>query len=194
LTRASQLKNFLHYLKSRNHVKIFRNPTYFPSAINNPLYWRESVTDEQIQHYLRTGEGNFQFGYKLHPHRVGRRNPRYEKPEIPYEWDVKKIKKIGDKESCGLNVRRQNFDMNDKTILLLQTSEVNNIVDLTNMQRDPNGLDAEVNTVIVIGYFPVSADSTLRKRGLAVLKHRGSNHHIGIVEYKITDSGFQIAA
>ena len=189
------LRDFLEYVRTRTNAKIFRNPTYFRSVINNPNYWRGIVTDEQVQEFLDTSQGEIEFGYKFVPKRVGRKNPSYEIPEgNPYFWDHSKLKKIGSSVFYGINVGKHKIDASSDVLVLLKTTEERNVFELANRPIDSGSIDAEVNTVIVMGYLPVTEQRLRQTRALAVIKHRGSPYDNKIVEYKITDSGIVIVS
>jgi hypothetical protein len=63
---------------------------------------------------------------------------------------------------------------------------------LVNGKSINSDLDAGVNTIIALGYFPASEKNLYQKPALAVLKHRGSSYDKKIFPYEITKEGFII--
>ena len=93
----------------------------------------------------------------------------------------------------GGKIRARIVYTDEDIIVFLQTTLDRSIFDLVNRPIEVGSLDSEVNTVIVMGYFPATQENPRPGRGLAVLKHRGSHYEQGIFEYQITDKGIQIS-
>lgn len=178
----TSVREFFHGLDSFRFALIFRDLGKFP--IDNEEYWNSTTDEGTIAEYVQTGEGNYVFGKN--------------KPGGPYDreldskrfiWDRHTLKPKGPNEA---NVRKDLIAPNDIVSMFLQTTQERDIFNLINRGIEPGSLDAEVSTVIAMGYFPVTAENPIQRRGLAILKHRGSNYNPTVLEYKIGDSGIQL--
>ena len=89
-------------------------------------------------------------------------------------------------------MRYQSVSTVDDIIVFLQTTQERNIFDLINRPIEIGSLDSEVNTVLVMGYFSVTEANPQQRRGLAVVKHRGSQYDSSVAEFQITDNGISI--
>lgn len=178
----SSVRGFFHSLDSFRFALIFRDLGKFP--IDNEEYWNLTTDEVTIAEYVHKGEVNYVFGKN--------------KPGGPYDrkldskrfiWDRHALKPKGQNEA---NVRKDLIEPNDIVSMFLQTTQERDIFNLINRSIEPGSLDAEVSTVIAMGYFPVTPENPIQRRGLAILKHRGSNYNPAVLEYKITDLGIQL--
>ena len=76
--------------------------------------------------------------------------------------------------------------------IFLQTIRPKFIDDLVNRTVGEKSVHHGANTVIVMGYFPASEGKPQDRRGLAVLKHKGSYFDQSILQYQITEKEFKI--
>jgi len=186
------------------HTVIYRNPFYLTpkklSPIDNETYWAWAVSEKQIASYMRTEKGKFKFGWhNAHGTKEERNMAKKLRDESNWEdedsyyypafGDSFKIDFLQPKGKLPINKRYQSVSTADDVIVFLQTTQERSVFDLVNRPIEVGSLDAEVNTVLVMGYFPVTAENPQQRRGLAVVKHRGSQYDGSIAEYQITDQG-----
>lgn len=188
-----EFRIFVSALMAEHSVEIYKSGGHL--FIDNPAYWNHFVTDEQIRAYCETEDSPYQFGF------APAQCPQEEKAQYQKLWNKEfgenNYTWLWDKNLVGpdgkypANTRAERTNGTDKLYILLQTTKEKNIIELVNRDIEVESLDAEVNTIIVMGYFPVTDQNTTKRRGLAVVKHRGSKCDDSIIEYGITDDGIK---
>lgn len=190
--RLEPIREFFTRVAGFRHVLVFRDFDKIP--LDNDRYWDATTTPEQIDTYLKTGQGKVAFGHFLLAH--GEYDETIVDLDVsPYptiyqlEWSPAKLKYT---KKFPINVKKEFVQHDNIASVVLQTTKERDFLKLVNREAEAGSLDAEVNTVIVMGYLPVTAQRLRQTRALAVIKHRGSAYHEGVVEYKIIDSGIVI--
>lgn len=184
-----------------SHVVLYKHPFQNRgfSPIDNEVYWNWVVSQKQIDTYITTGKDKFKFGFasehrtneeeRLVDNMKERNYDIYLRVFLSDTYDRDVLQPNG---PFPVNMLWQPIRTSDDISVFLQTTQERNIFDLINRSAEAGSLDAEVNTVLVMGYFPVTEANTRQRRGLAVVKHRGSNYDSTVVEYKITGRGIAI--
>lgn len=189
-----QMRKFFTRVAGFRHVLVFRD--FDGQPLDNRRYWDATTKSEEISEYIRTGKGKVAFGHFLLAH--GEYDETIADLDLsPYHTEVELIwdrNKLNQKGKFPVNVKKEPINHDGIASVILQTTEERDFFKLANMASQEKSLDAEVNTVIVMGYLPITEQRPRQSRALMVIKHRGSPYDGESVEYKITDSGIQIAA
>jgi hypothetical protein len=182
--RTAQLRAALTTLRTPMAIDIEKRHQN-TGPLDNPAYWNSKVRPDDITAYLEGRRSGAAYGHRPKEPRssLDRRGPDV--------WDRAHLGIAGGKGSYGVNVRRVKTDPSSQVVVILQTTEERSFLDLMNRSADAHGLDAHVNTVLVMGYLPVTGQSLEQQRAIGVVKHRGSPYKTTGMRYAIAEGGIR---